>query len=255
MLKKNPGAAQPQTSASHNPGWPIHDGTNVPHHTLSIHKAVGSLHLSVDLSLTTGWTILFGPSGSGKSSLLRAAAGLLGRTGIRFTRNHTVLQDETHFTPQHLREIRWAPQQASLFPHLTVRENLTFAGSTNLDDLVPLFRLGPLLARRPGSLSGGEQQRVNLARAIAAPNCRLLLLDEPFTGLDRTLRDELLPQIRAHLRDRSIPVLSVTHDLDEAFRLQAEVILLREGKVESSGPASTVLAAERARQLAALTAF
>lgn len=229
------------------------------HHTLSVHKQVGALTLATDLALHADWTLLFGPSGSGKSSLLRAAAGLLGRTGIRLTRGSTTLQDDTHFTPPHLRAIRWAPQQPSLFPHLTVRENLTFAPGpqdpTHLDDLISLFHLAPLLARRPAGLSGGEQQRVNLARAVAAPNCKLLLLDEPFTGLDRALRDKLLPQLRSHLHSCGVPVLSVTHDVDEAFQLQAWVVRLRDGKIDHQGPAAVVLASERDRQIAALSSM
>ncbi|HEY5331439.1 MAG TPA: ATP-binding cassette domain-containing protein [Acidobacteriaceae bacterium] len=229
------------------------------HHRLSVDRRVGALHLRADLNLSATWTILFGPSGSGKSSLLRAACGLLSHRGIRFTRNREdeaeaeVLQDETTFVPPHLRAIRWSPQSDSLFPHLSVHRNILFgataAASKPRDEaeIIALFQLAPLLNRLPSDLSGGERRRVALARAFAAPDCRLMLLDEPFAGLDRALRDELLPVIRAWLRDRNIPALSVTHDVEEALQLQAEVVLIRDGRIEAQGYASSVLAAERDR--------
>jgi molybdate transport system ATP-binding protein len=207
------------------------------------------------------WNILFGPSGSGKSSLLRAACGLLSRRGIRFIRSQgreaedLILQDETTFVPPHLRAIRWAPQNDALFPHLSVLQNILFSTTTGqsmissetLNEIVNLFQLESLLSRVPRDLSGGERRRVALARAFAAPNCELMLLDEPFSGIDRTLRDEILPQMRDWLRDHGIPVLSVTHDVEEALQLQAEVFLIRDGSIEDWGYASKVLAAERDR--------
>ena len=112
--------------------------------------------------------------------------------------------------------------------------------------------LGHRLTHRPTELSGGERRRVALARAFAVPNARLMLLDEPFTGLDRALRDELIPKMQAWLAVRNIPVLSVTHDVDEALLLNADVIRLEDGRVQAQGPAREVLAQERERQLAAL---
>jgi molybdate transport system ATP-binding protein len=229
----------------------------IHHHRLSVDHRLGPLHLRADLNLSSQWTVLFGPSGSGKSSLLRAACGLLGRQGIRVVRQQEgeteVLQDETTFIPPHLRAIRWAPQSDSLFSHLSVHQNIRFGATATASkshdeaEIISLFKLQPLLNRLPRDLSGGERRRVALARAFAAPGCRLMLLDEPFTGLDRTLRDELLPRMRAWLRDRGIPVLSVTHDVEEALQLQAEVALIRDGKIETQGYVTKVLAAERDR--------
>lgn len=226
---------------------------------------IGSLHIHANLNLSSMWTILFGPSGSGKSSLLRAASGLLGRQGIRLARQQEdkteVLQDETTFVPPHLRAIRWAPQSDSLFPHLTVHQNIRFGATATASnppdeaEIIHLFRLKPFLNRLPRDLSGGERRRVALARAFAAPDCRLMLLDEPFTGLDRPLRDELLPQMRAWLRDRGIPVLSVTHDVEEALQLQAWVVLIRDGKVEDEGYVTKALAAERDRLRLSLSRY
>ena len=232
-----------------------------PHHKLSVQRRIGSLDIDAGLALFAPWTILFGPSGSGKSSLLRAACGLLTNNGIRVERR--ISNDEwlnLTNTPTHQRNISWAPQQPSLFPHLNVRQNISFGQAVSpgkwdyatLENVIDLFKLEPLLSRLPSVLSGGERQRVSLARAFATPNCKLMLLDEPFTGIDHTLRNELLPEMRAFLRDRNIPALSVTHDIEEALQLQAEVILLREGKVEAQGPASQILHAERTRLLHSL---
>jgi molybdate transport system ATP-binding protein len=237
------------------------------HHKLAVQCQVGSLDIDVNLDLHANWTILFGPSGSGKSSLLRAACGLIGSESITFQRlqpdeTWRTLQDTNTQTPPHLRSLSWAPQHTSLFPHLTVRENVEFAscygqsGTTDHQSLVAeslrLFRINHLASRTPQDLSGGERQRVSLARAFATPDCKLMLLDEPFTGIDHTLRNELLPEMRAWLRDRGIPALSVTHDVEEALQLQADVILLREGKIEAEGYVSKVLHAERDRLIRSL---
>jgi molybdate transport system ATP-binding protein len=234
------------------------------HHKLKVQCRVGSLALDVDLQLSTQWTLLFGPSGSGKSSLLRAACGLLESAGISFSR---LQPDDSQLalerTSPHLRNLSWAPQNASLFPHLNVRENIEFAAhsaktaSTEnqalIADSMRLFRIGDLASRMPRDLSGGERQRVSLSRAFATPNCQLMLLDEPFNGIDRTLRDELLPEMRAWCRDRGIPVLSVSHDVEEALQLQAEVVLIRDGKVEAQGYVAKVLQAERERLMGSLS--
>jgi molybdate transport system ATP-binding protein len=163
--------------------------------------------------------------------------------------------------PPHKRSLAYAPQDAALFPHLTVRENIRFPfqvhaepllGFTLVEDAIDLFHLHTLAERLPHSLSGGEAQRVALARAFATPSACLLLLDEPFAGLDLALRDELLPAMQHWTRDHNIPVLSVTHDVDEALLLHADVIRLDHGRVLAQGPAAEVLAPDRDRLLAAL---
>jgi molybdate transport system ATP-binding protein len=232
------------------------------HHKLAVQARIGALGLDVDLKLSAQWTLFFGPSGSGKSSLLRAACGLLDGNGISFFRQQP---DDTWIaleqTPPHLRNLSWAPQSASLFPHLNVAENIAFAARSTahpaehqalIADSMRLFRIGDFASRKPRDLSGGERQRVSLARAFATPNCQLMLLDEPFNGIDRTLRDELLPEMRFWCCDRGIPVLSVSHNVEEALQLQAEVVLLRDGKVEAQGYVSKVLNAERERLIQSL---
>jgi len=122
----------------------------------------------------------------------------------------------------------------------------------NINNAIKLFRLEDLVHRYPRNLSGGERQRVNLARAFAMPNPQLMLLDEPFNGIDRPLRDAILPELRESLRLSGVPVVSVTHDVEEAFRLQAEVVILRDGRIVDFGYVSKVLSDERLSILNAL---
>lgn len=232
--------------------------TNPPlqhHHRLQLRATLGALALDIDLDLTRNWTVIFGPSGSGKSTILRAIAGLLPGSEVKLLRTNEDRseQDLTHLPPRD-RRIAYAPQQPSLFPHLTVGDNIAFApkssrsstsSSENISEALKLFRLEDLMHRYPKNLSGGERQRVNLARAFTAPNPKLMLLDEPFNGIDRPLRDAILPELREFLRRSGIPVVSVTHDVEEAFRLQAEVVILRDGRIHDQGYVSKVLADER----------
>ncbi len=222
----------------------------------------GALRLAVAFEVTQPWTVLFGPSGSGKSTVLRAIAGLMkpneGRVTVRLQglagQSEEVLTDTRRgvFVAPHLRPVRWSAQGSALFPHLTVRENVGYGvpGKQGVvDEAMARLQLDGLSNKRAGELSGGERQRVTLARAIAATMTEacLLLLDEPFVGLDLKLRDELLADLLEWRRSSGTPVLSVTHDIGEAFLLGAEVIRIRDGKVEGQGPASEVLAEERKR--------
>jgi molybdate transport system ATP-binding protein len=228
-----------------------------PHHLLLVNANLGPLHLSANMALSAPWTILFGPSGSGKSSILRAACGLIPSANVAFTQT----LPESHSLeriPTHHRNLAYAPQGAVLFPHLTVRENVSFATdirrqpSSATDAALELFNLTRLARRLPRDLSGGERQRVNLARAFAVPAPHLIFLDEPFNGVDRSLRDLLLPRMQQHAAQQGIPVLSVTHDIEEALILNAEVIRLEQGVIVDQGPASQVLAEERTRMLQVL---
>jgi molybdate transport system ATP-binding protein len=245
-----------------------------PIHTVQIAHRIGSLAVDVSFTVTKPWTILFGPSGSGKTTILRAIAGLLqpdrGRivnTTFPGSAQETavVLLDTGKgvSVPAHKRFVRMAPQQPSLFPHLTVLENLKYGNGffshdrmhqqlldRHIDRMLDAFRVRHLAGKRPCELSGGEARRVTLARARAATGCRLLLLDEPFTGMDAPLRDDLIAALRTrHDFLESGPTLSVTHDVAEAFQLDAEVIKIADGKVIAQGPVETVLAEERLRLL------
>jgi ABC-type Fe3+/spermidine/putrescine transport system ATPase subunit len=215
---------------------------SVPHHQLALDTRIGGLHLQVSLELCAPWTILFGPSGSGKTTILRALCGL-------------VPSDDP--TPPHLRNLAYAPQNAAVFPHLTVRENVAFPLTVRrlaaaVDPLLELFALTPLADRLPRDLSGGELQRTALARAFAVPAPTLLLLDEPFTGIDRPTRDRLIPAMQHYVAARNIPVLSVTHDIEEAILLNAEIIRIEAGRILAQGPAQEVLAQERTQMLSIL---
>ncbi|MDE1162126.1 MAG: ATP-binding cassette domain-containing protein [Acidobacteriaceae bacterium] len=232
-----------------------------PVHHLAVRADVGGLKVSAELRLHEPWTVLFGPSGSGKSTVLRAAAGLIPQAEVKFSRVEDGGTVELAGLVPEKRGLSYAPQGAALFPHMSVRENVWF-GLLACDDplgfaVLPeqsasLLRVHVLRDRRPSELSGGERQRVALARAFAKPQTKLLLLDEPFAGLDRAMRDELLPEMLAWTRERGIAVLSVTHDVDEALLLGAQVLQMDSGKIIAAGPAREVLAEERERVLRAL---
>ncbi len=193
-----------------------------------------------------GITALFGPSGSGKSTLLRIAAGLERAAG-RVAFGGETWADGRRFTPPHRRRAGLVFQDARLFPHLSVEGNLAYAekraglGGPARAEVVEALDLAPLLARRPDTLSGGEQRRVAIGRALlAAP--RLLLLDEPLSGLDLRRKGEILPLI-AGLPDRfALPVVFVSHDLDEVAQLADRMVVLANGRVAAEGPIAVVMA-------------
>lgn len=229
----------------------------------------GALDLAVRFTLGPGWSVLFGPSGSGKSTILRLLAGLdrprAGRIALlpaaRDTRELTLTDTARgiHIPPER-RGVRLLAQRPALFPHRSVLSNITYARQrrseqadhghqSRLDQIIALCGVGPLLSRRLAGLSGGEQQRVALARTLMAQPTHLLLLDEPFTGLAASLRDTLIHDLRAWLRSQGTPVLLVTHDLGEVFATGGTVMRLESGHITETGPATTVLAAERAAML------
>jgi molybdate transport system ATP-binding protein len=191
-------------------------------------------------------TALFGPSGAGKTSLLRAIAGL-DRLAGTCRLGKTVWQDDRVFLPPHRRAVGYVFQEASLFLHLPVRHNLAYgmrrtagASVASFDEAVALLGLAPLLDRSPANLSGGERQRVALGRALLGQP-ELLLLDEPLSGLDRQAKDEILPYLEALLRRLDLPVLLVTHDIAEVERLADRLVLLRAGRVVGEGALSEML--------------
>jgi molybdate transport system ATP-binding protein len=152
-----------------------------------------------------------GPSGSGKTTLLRVIAGLDRRAVGTVKALGEVWQDGAFFVPAWERRAGWVPQDGVLFPHLSVEENLTYAGRDGLDAVVDLLAIRPLLARAPRNLSGGERQRTALGRALLS-SPRLLLLDEPFSALDRPLRTRLSQEVARWCEERALPVVLVSHD-------------------------------------------
>lgn len=234
-----------------------------PHAAVNMRHRIGNLALDVNFSTSAPWTVLFGPSGSGKSTVLRAVAGLVRPERGSITLQGQVVCDRANniWLGPHSRAMRWSGQRATLFAHMSVQQNIAF-GLTQANpqsafqkresvaEALSHFHLEGLAMRRPVQLSGGEQQRVAVARAAIGVRGKLLLLDEPFTGLDDAVRDRLIADLRVWLGDT--PVLSVTHNVAEALLLQAEVVRLEEGKIAAQGPASIVLQQERERLLAVL---
>lgn len=207
----------------------------------------GGFTLDVDLALPgSGITALFGASGSGKTTLLRCVAGLERAGGVVHVAGSD-WQDDARglFVPTWQRSLGYVFQEASLFDHLDVAGNLAYArrrsrsgavGGLGLAAAVELLGIGHVLRSRPAQLSGGERQRVAIARALAT-DPRVLLLDEPLASLDAPRRQELLPWLE-RLRDESrIPMLYVTHSLDEVARLADTLVVLAQGRVLAVGPA------------------
>ncbi len=189
-----------------------------------------------------GVTALFGPSGSGKTSLLRLVAGLA-RTPGRLVVNGEVWQDEKRFVPTHRRALGYVFQEASLFPHLSVRGNLEYGWkrvppglrTLNRDDVIGWLGLESLIDRSPHRLSGGQRQRVAIGRALLS--CpRLLLMDEPMAALDANARAEILPYLERLHRELALPVLYVSHALEEVARLADHLLLIEGGRIGYQGP-------------------
>lgn len=207
--------------------------------------------LDVDLQLPgQGITALFGPSGCGKTTCLRSIAGL-DRARGSVTVNGQVWQDDAqqHWVPTHQRGLGYVFQEASLFPHLSVHDNIHYGlrrtpaarRAIALEPLLELLGITHLLDRRPATLSGGERQRVAIARALAT-SPRALLMDEPLSALDAERKAEVLPyldKLQSHL---DIPVLYVSHALDEVARLASHLVLLRAGRVLAHGDTASMLA-------------
>ncbi|MCX8085550.1 MAG: molybdenum ABC transporter ATP-binding protein [Rhodocyclaceae bacterium] len=206
--------------------------------------------LDADLSLpASGVTALFGPSGSGKTTLLRAIAGLERVPGGRLVFDGEVWQDERTFLPTHRRPIGYVFQEASLFPHLSVRGNLEYGmkrrncrpASADFAHIVELLGIGHLLERKPERLSGGEKSRVAIARALlSAP--RLMLMDEPLAALDLARKQEILPYLERLHEELEIPLLYVSHAPDEVARLADHLVVLEAGRVIAQGPTGATLA-------------
>src|SRR5580658_6363265 len=230
----------------------------------TVAKSFPDFHLDIALSCDPGLTILFGPSGAGKTLTLHSIAGLVRPDAGRILLGGEILFDaqrRVHLAPRH-RGVGYVFQNDSVFPHMTVEENLLFplAHMGPLErrrrcrTLLETFRLAPLASRYPRGLSGGEKQRVAIARALAAEP-RLLLLDEPARGLDHELRLDLYAVLRDVRAQYHIPILLVTHDRDESFRLGERLVIYRAGRIVQEGPAEEVFAAPRDPGVAKLLGY
>ncbi len=207
--------------------------------------------LTLDLAFTAppGITVLFGPSGAGKSTLVNAVAGLMTPQSGRIALHDQLLFDSAARInlPAHRRQLGYVFQDGRLFPHLSVRGNLLYGRrfamrrpGPALEEIAALLGIDALLERRPGTLSGGEQQRVAIGRALLA-RPRMLLMDEPLAALDPARKGEILPYLE-QLRDQlGLPILYVTHSVDELARLADWVVVLEQGQLRRQGRAQDVL--------------
>jgi len=212
---------------------------------ISLHHEFSGFVLDAQFRMDGGVTALFGPSGSGKTSTINAIAGLLNpQNGRIVIDGRAVLDTQAGISiPAHARRIGTVFQDARLFPHMSVENNLRFgwrraenpASEDEFAHIVELLGLEHLLPRKPAKLSGGEKSRVALGRALlSSPG--LLLLDEPLAALDAPRKSEILPFLE-RLRDEArVPMLYVSHSLDEVTRLADSVVVMREGRVAASGP-------------------
>jgi ABC-type sulfate/molybdate transport systems ATPase subunit len=206
--------------------------------------------LEIEFHAGAGVTVLFGPSGAGKTMVLDSIAGFVRPDEGRILLDDAILFDgaaRVHLSPQ-ARNCGYVFQNYALFPHMSLRENLAFAAERRprlerhrrVNEMLERFRLTETAGRRPHEVSGGQRQRCSIARAlIGGP--KLLLLDEPSQGLDAPLRAELYEILRQVRADFQTPVLLVTHDLDECFELGDEMIVLREGRIVQSGAPREIL--------------
>ncbi|MEI7611024.1 MAG: molybdenum ABC transporter ATP-binding protein, partial [Rhodospirillaceae bacterium] len=199
-----------------------------------------------------GVTALFGPSGCGKTTVLRCVAGLQRLADGHFSLGGEVWQDGARvFRPVHQRPVGYVFQEASLFAHLAVRDNLLYGHrrtvgrgapeTIGFDEVVTLLGLEALLERAPLRLSGGERQRVAIGRALLSQP-KLLLMDEPLSALDRLSKNEILPYLERLHGALSVPVLYVSHDLSEVERLADHLVLLEAGRVSAAGPLAALQA-------------
>jgi molybdate transport system ATP-binding protein len=209
---------------------------------IRIAHAFPDFRLDIDLTLPKGLTCLFGRSGSGKTSIVNAVAGLLKPDQARIVLDGV----ELHGLPPHRREVGYVFQEARLFPHLTVAENLTYGPRVHrrnpegMERIVALLGIGGLLSRRPGTLSGGERQRVAIGRALLA-RPRVLLMDEPLAALDEGRKAEILPYVEALRDETGLPILYVSHSLPEVARLATSIAVIEAGRVAAFGPAAQIL--------------
>jgi molybdate transport system ATP-binding protein len=219
---------------------------------VDIDTTIGTFRLDARFASDGRVTALFGRSGAGKTTIVNVIAGLLRPARGSVVVDDAVLLDTQRgvFVPPHHRGIGYVFQEGRLFPHLSVRGNLTygrrFAATRHrpgpkLADIAALLGIAPLLDRRPGDLSGGEKQRVAIGRAMLA-NPRLLLMDEPLAALDRRRRDEILPYVERLRDEAGMPIVYVSHAVDEVARLADTVVILADGRVTAVGPTGDIFA-------------
>jgi len=218
---------------------------------VDVQHRLGSFELNAQFVSDGRVTALFGQSGSGKTSLVNIIGGLIRPDHAYISLNGDIIVDTKHkvFVPKHRRRVGYVFQEGRLFPHLTVRQNLLYGwwftpGTKRVGQLAPIVELlgiGHLLDRRPGSLSGGEKQRVAIGRALLAKP-RLLLMDEPLASLDEARKAEILPYLERLRDDTEVPIIYVSHSVPEVARLASTMVVMKDGLVVAAGPTSDIMA-------------
>lgn len=217
---------------------------------VDLHHSQGDFRLEARFQSEGRLTALFGPSGSGKTTLVNIIGGLIRPSAGRVSVKGRALVDTQQgiFVPRHRRRIGYVFQEARLFPHLNVRQNLLFGRwftprreqIADFDGIVELLGIGHLLSRWPLTLSGGERQRVAIGRALLS-DPHLLLLDEPLASLDEERKAEIYPYIERLRDEGNVPMVLVSHSVPEIARLATSIVVLNDGQVTAFGPASDIL--------------
>lgn len=218
---------------------------------VDVTRRLGRITVEAAFEAGSGVTALFGRSGAGKTSVVNMIAGLLKPDRGRIAANGRVLFDSQAriSLPVHKRRIGYIFQDGRLFPHLTVRQNLAYGRwftpkderSAAFGQVVDLLDIAPLLSRLPASLSGGEKQRVAIGRALLA-SPKLLLMDEPLASLDEHRKQDILPYIERLRDEMRVPIVYVSHSLNEVARLASTIVLVSDGKAETAGPTVEIMA-------------
>ena len=213
-------------------------------------------NLDVELTLPArGVAVVFGPSGSGKTTLLRCLSGLEKAPSGYMKIADQVWQDEETFIPIQERKIGLVFQESRLFPHLSIQDNLLYGyqrtqpaeRNLQLDEVAQVLNLKALLKRRPEKLSGGEQQRVAIGRALLT-SPKLLLMDEPLASLDMQIKAEIIPFIKRIESEFKTPIVYVTHSMNELLQLVDTMVILKSGKVENIGSVEEVFSDVQSRE-------
>ena len=230
--------------------------------SVDIRLRLGDFQLAAAFSVDSQPLVLFGYSGSGKSTTLEAIAGLRQPDHGRIVLNGKTLFDAASglLVPAHRREIGYLVQDGALFPHMTVAQNIGFAlkdapageRQRQVSNMLDLLDLGDLADRRPSALSGGQRQRTALARALSR-RAQLLLLDEPFAALDQPVRSRILQQLISLHQELALTMVYVTHDLGEAFMLGGQMAVYDAGEILQIGSSNDIYARPVTRRTALLT--